>query len=510
MIQRYPLPFQVRGYFCVTVTFVSPSVNPSKVASIVVHFVTMNNQRLRCIVGARVSVLTGPQKVSQLAQIETGARWVEQNGGEVVGTFEDLGVSASVEPTKRPDLGPWLTDPARVHLWDALVFSKMDRAFRSTRHCVDLAAWCEENGKILVFSEDGLKLDYSPGSKKGIDSMLSELFVYLGSFFAQMELARFKSRTEDSHRMLRRTTRWASGGPPFGYRTVPHPSGKGKGLEQDPDKQETLHSMADWLLAGESFTGIAIKLGGNWTTQQAIQALTSLRTQGYKVSKGVPVLDDEGDLISLAPPSFDDSTWAQIQTVAQERKLTRSRTRSPNPMLGVGVCGRCGASLTQHWGTGKGNHRYYRCGRTPKNCPRMVRADTLDATLENLVLDEFGDVQVTSREWQQGNDLGGDLDRVEQSIRRLRAEEESGLIVTDEDHTEYLRRMKLLVSKRASILDAKPLEPGWVYKDTGETFAQAWERTTDPAERRRMLVERGVTLTLYNPKPLEVDIRIQE
>src|SRR5690606_23577161 len=38
--------------------------------------VPVSDGPLRCLCGARVSVLKGPQKVSHVAQHETGARWV--------------------------------------------------------------------------------------------------------------------------------------------------------------------------------------------------------------------------------------------------------------------------------------------------------------------------------------------------------------------------------------------------------------------------------------------------
>ena len=186
--------------------------------------------KLRALVGARVSTVQGPQKVSHEAQLETATKWAEAKGYRIVDSFEDLGVSASVRPDERPDLGQWLTDEGAAK-WDAIVWSKMDRAFRSTKHCVDFAQWAEERGKVVVFAEDNLILDYRPGVAKGIDAMMAELFVYLGSFFAQMELNRFKTRALDGHRVLRQTSRWASGVPPLGFKVVDHPSGKGKGLD---------------------------------------------------------------------------------------------------------------------------------------------------------------------------------------------------------------------------------------------------------------------------------------
>ena len=103
--------------------------------------------QLRCLVGAPVSVVQGPQKVSHIAQQETGAKWVAEHGHTVVGTFQDLGVSASVSPFDRPDLGPWLTRE-KSYEWDVLVFSKLDRLFRSNRDCVKFAEWAEQHQKV--------------------------------------------------------------------------------------------------------------------------------------------------------------------------------------------------------------------------------------------------------------------------------------------------------------------------------------------------------------------------
>ncbi|OOL30591.1 hypothetical protein GQ85_18905 [Rhodococcus rhodochrous] len=84
-------------------------------------------------------------------------------GYEIVGQFEGLGVSAEKRPEDRPDLGPWLTDEG-ADMWDVIGWSKMDRAFRSTQHCVDFARWAEERYKVVAFADDGLTLDYRPQS----------------------------------------------------------------------------------------------------------------------------------------------------------------------------------------------------------------------------------------------------------------------------------------------------------------------------------------------------------
>jgi site-specific DNA recombinase len=117
------------------------------------------------VVGARVSHRDddkdSTRKVSHLAQIEEGERWAKSHGYEIVGRFEDLGISAGkTTPFERPDLGKWLA-PERLQDFDVLVFAKIDRAFRSTIDsapnvtvpmiCVEFAKWTKANRKILAF-----------------------------------------------------------------------------------------------------------------------------------------------------------------------------------------------------------------------------------------------------------------------------------------------------------------------------------------------------------------------
>jgi site-specific DNA recombinase len=503
-------------------------------------------QQLRALVGARVSHVQGPQKVSHIAQQETGLKWVAEHGHTVVGTIHDLGVSASVNPFERPDLGPWLADE-RQHEWDVLVFSKLDRLFRSTRDCVKFAEWAEQHSKMLVFAEDGLTLNYREDRDKStIDGMMSELFVYLGSFFAQLELNRFKTRALDGHRVLRQTTRWASGVPPLGFKVVDHPSGKGKGLATDTEGKELLDQMARKLLDGWSFVRIAAWLNDEgyltnmdrarvakgetpkrrpWTVSTVADALTSPRTQGLKMHKGTTVLDGDGQPIPLAPPTFDPGTWQQIQNAAALRQLNRrTPSETTNPMLGVGVCGCpgceacaeassrngssiCGASLAQQvsrrkQGDGTVNvHRYYRCGRTPLNCKGVtMRADDCDEVLEETFLAQWGDTEVTRRVFVPGEDHSHELDQVNESIARLRRESDAGLVVTEDDEQTYLHRMRALIDRRTKLEETPARASGWVTETTGQTYREVWA----DSDHRQLLIDRGIRFVLErgNPAPI--------
>lgn len=496
--------------------------------------------QLRALVGARVSVVQGPQKVSHIAQLETATKWAESRGYGIVGTFEDLGVSAEKRPEDRPDLGPWLTDEGAAK-WDVIVWSKMDRAFRSTRHCVDFARWAEERQKVVAFADDGLTLDYRPkrpGAVKGIDEMMAELFVYLGSFFAQLELNRFKTRAQDSHRALRGMDRWASGVPPLGFKVVDHPSGKGRGLATDETGKALLEQMAEKLIAGWSFIRIAAWLNETgaltnmdrarvasgkppkarpWSVNVVIDALTSPRTQGLKMTgrgkNARTVLDAEGEPIRLAAPTFDADTWKQIQDAAQLRKIgQRTPTQSANPMLGVGVCGCtgctacgvtvgiCGASLAQQFSRRKNKsgevnvHRYYRCGRTPLNCNGVnIRADEADRQLEEMFLDGYGSKRVVRRVFMPGEDHSAELEQVNATIERLRLESDSGLLTTPEDERLWLERMKAQVAKRDHLAAQPSRAAGWVTEEAEQTYAEAWG---DVDRRHQLLVDANLCFML--------------
>ncbi len=142
--------------------------------------------------------------------------------------------------------------------WDALIFAKTDRVFRSAADCVRLAEWYKKRGKILVLVDDGIKLDYfnPEDAKDAFADAMSNVFLILASAFAEIEGQRFVQRARDRVAYLRNTDRWGYGLPPYGFQIVDHPSGKGKALAHDDDAQRVLHEAASRFMAGGSWTGI--------------------------------------------------------------------------------------------------------------------------------------------------------------------------------------------------------------------------------------------------------------
>lgn len=460
---------------------------------------------MRAIVGARTSVINDA-KVSHDAQRAAGEAYAAANGLSVVGYFEDLGVSASVTPFERADLGPWLSE--RKDEYDVIIWSKVDRAFRSSKDCADVAYWAEQNRKRLVFTDDGIVLDYreDPNSFGG---MMAKFFLTIASLFGEMELRRFRSRASDSHRELKTRDRWASGVPPLGFQTVDHPSGKGKTLATDPEGKAILHDMANRLLAGESYTSIANHLNvtgartnmsrasgreARWTVDNVIRALTTLRTQGIKMSGDQPVLDADGEYIRMAEPTFDDDMWTQIQSKAAERAVNgKRRAVSDNPILGVGFC-ECGASLTRKT---RHVHTYYRCGRTPQACKGIgIKSDEAHGLLLSIMTKTFGDMRATRRVFVPGSDNSAELEQTNATIRRLRAESDAGLLTTPEDEADWLQRLKVQTEKRDKLTAEGNSPARWDIVQEVETYGEKYANAND-IERRDILRNAGIRLTLH-------------
>ncbi|WP_067842292.1 recombinase family protein [Nocardia lijiangensis] len=500
---------------------------------------------LRALVGARVSVYRGDSKISNVTQVKTAMDWAEKNGQVVVGTFEDLDVSADkFSPFKRPDLGQWLTEE-RAHEWDSLVFAKTDRVFRKAADCAELTAWLEAHRKILVLVDDNMVLNFRDDSSP-FDRTMARFFLTIAAFFAEMELERVRARIKDTHRDLRQTQRWMNGTPSMGFTTAPALDGRGRVLVHDPDGQETLHEVARRLFAGHSWNkisqdlneapcihalcdqecpeecagvGVLTNLGRSrlksgkpitpnaWAPTTLIDIMTSPVTQGIKVDKHKnPILGAEGNEIIMCDPSFSANDWDRIQLeVAKRKNSGKQRVHSANPVLGYGYCGRCGASLSRKVSQNRKDgpeYRYFRCGNAKKRCAGVnIREDVLLSVLENTFLSNYGTKQVTRRILIPGSDNRQDLARIESSIKRLKAESDADLLDISDD--EYVKRLGQL-TKRKRELEVEPVTPSrWVDQTTDQTYAEAWtSKTTE--ERREMLRDSGFRVLVRSKTDVEI------
>lgn len=472
------------------------------------------------------------QSTSPERQREHNARKAADIGGEVVAVAEDLAVSATkFSPFKRPDLGRYLTDPVLIDSWDTLIVWRLDRLVRSSSDLSEFLTWCTDHGKRFISATEGFDLGTPFG--KAMVTIIAAL--------AELEAATVKLRVTDAHAKLKTMNRWASGVPPLGFKAVPHPSGKGVGLDTDPDGKALLHEMASRLLSGWSYTRIAAWLNETgaltamdrarvakgeephkapWNIGNVRRILTSPATQGFKVTRnksktydvGTVVLDKNGEAIRMAPPTFDDETWEQIQQANKQRSANgKRRTHSPNPMLGIGFCRVCGASLAQQFTkesekqferrkakdptAERKTYRAYRCGRTPKACPKVsITASEADKLVEAVFLRRFADQRVKEKRFVPGTDNRAEIEQLRENIQALSA----SLATAGSAYArEALSTQLDAAGSRLEALEAEPYRPSrWEDVELDQTYAEAWQQCEGVEERRELVKSSGFVFVL--------------
>jgi hypothetical protein len=120
-------------------------------------------------------------------------------------------------------------------------------------------------------------------------------------------------------------------------------------------------------------------------------------------------------------------------------------------------------------------------------------------------LEDWGQRKVTTSVFVPGEDNAHELERVKESIARLRRESDAGLIVTDEDEALYLQRLKAQIDRRTA-LEATPARAArWIEEETDQTYQEAWDEETSEdglaAHHRELLLEAKVKFILYHSKP---------
>ena len=109
-------------------------------------------QPVRAVIAARLSQLQrdGRQGIGIDTQDEKSRAFCEREGIIVVHVAADT-KSGTVAPWDRKNLKPWVTDPERMSMYDAIVAYKTDRLSRGTQEdFTRIEYWATSNGKRLI------------------------------------------------------------------------------------------------------------------------------------------------------------------------------------------------------------------------------------------------------------------------------------------------------------------------------------------------------------------------
>jgi site-specific DNA recombinase len=433
---------------------------------------------------------------------------------EIVDWVEDLDVSATkVGPFARPDLGPWLTDPAKLDQYDVLVFWRLDRLIRNAVDFWDLIKWAKEQGKGFVSATEEIDLDSDWG----------QIIAMIIAKVAEIEARNISVRVSGAHAALRLSGRWPGGRAPYGY--MPIQAERGWTLVPDPQVMPILREIIDRVIAGESRYAILQDLnareipppyvmeaqrvgkspeGKLWQANTIARMLRNQTMLGYAMHKGAPVLDETTGLpVKRYEPLIDLETWGRLQTALDEASTSPAAKSATTPLLGVLKCPECGRNMVHRTVTGirrgvRQVHTYYGChaalnsrGRMCSN-KRMIRAGDLEQMAEDLFLALYGKERVVKRTYQRAEDHSGELKEATEALEMLlsRAPGPKAPRVV----IEVFDRQIAALSAKLETLESLPTKVGgYVYVDTGETYADRWAKLRDWSERRQMLIDAGIT-----------------
>jgi putative DNA-invertase from lambdoid prophage Rac len=173
-------------------------------------------------------------------------------GWEIVDYFIEHGVSGSVPLAERPE-GQRILEI--VEKGDAIVISKLDRAFRSATDAL---------GTLEELKEQGVGLHMIDLGGDVCGNRLSKLVFTILSAVAEAERYRIRQRIREVKHHLKSQPVYGGGKRPFGWALI------GGGLIPIPDEQDAIDQMKMMKAAGATYRKIGAKFGKDPRTIQRI------------------------------------------------------------------------------------------------------------------------------------------------------------------------------------------------------------------------------------------------
>lgn len=419
---------------------------------------------LRALGAVRLSHLTD-ETLSPEVQTDKIASTIKARGDVKVGITSDLNVSGAVSPFEREDLGPWLTDPERIALWDYIIVAKLDRITRSLLDFQLLLQWCEAHGKFIISVSEGFDLSTPIGK------MIANILI----MFAEFERTRMGERRSERAQADKARGWWGGGWTKYGFDAVK--IGDHYEVAENTSERAAAYRMAEGILAGMSAEsvarmladdGIPTKRGGKWA--------------------GTTVLD------ILKDPSgiIDAETWGRLQPIIGALSRPKNNRYDAASLSGCVSCGVCRGPL---WGqrntrTRKGVTtvwQYYRCHSDEcKHSTKMIRAEALEAATDEAIVSLYGSERHTERTLVPGGDIQRQLNEIDRSLAELTARLASKSIT----RAEYRTAQDILLDEQER-LEGSPQEPDrYEVTETGLSVAEFWAGI-EWAEKRVYLTSRN-------------------
>jgi site-specific DNA recombinase len=488
----------------------------------------VNGDPERWLVAARLSYMTkrdrerGDEVINGIqTQDQRAAEWAQAEGHEIIHVTRDRNVSGVVPPWERPELGPWLTEPAKLVQYDGVVAYAVDRLSREYFDLGWLRKWAERNHKRLYVIKDRLMW---PDDRDG-------MLWAVAAERAYQERQDLIERVTRQHEALTAAGKlW--GRPPFGYanegerydrRLVPTEAGR-KYVPLIYAKMidgESLDKIVAWLRA----EGVE-PVSGIWWPRSVAGIIRNPVYRGHRCARETTPADETevvdgkvvryrygdrwvetprwhyGQTLHKCEQLVDAATWA----AANRALATRPRRGHTDPdnraMLASALyCPACEDSpMYRHRALSRGRaYFYYRCfgrGSERRSCGNMVPVGRVDAAVDAIIVSDF-DTPVMQERIIRGNEaeLENRLAEVQFEIKQLGSRD-----LTDAGYDAELARLR---AERNRVRTAELIPDRAELVPTDDTYRELWERAPVP-ERGPWLAEYGFRVYASKTKVMVV------
>ena len=132
----------------------------------------------------------------------------------------------------------------------------------------------------------------------------------------------------------------------------------------------------------------------------------------------------------------------------------------------------------------------------------------VEELVEEHVLQQIGDLPIVERVFIPAGNFVVELDEAERAVEELTAL--VGTVTTATAKEALLAQLSKSKSRIAELEWLKVRDAQWEYRETGQTFAEAWN-TADTEGRRQILLRSGITVAAaWQGENLVQEFRIPE
>lgn len=295
--------------------------------------------------------------------------WAQQHGHEVVGEYTDAGISGRKPYKKRPELSRFMSDLESGLQVDALVFTKLDRFYRSVKLYYEAVAVLERHRVAWIAIQEDYETVTASGRFK-VNIMLS-----VAENEADRTSERIKSVFEhkvDVGQVLTRSH-------PIGFKV------EDKRLVHDENAPVAL-AVFEHFAEGGNLRATQRMLDDQYGIKQSHEMLLRMLRNTLYVGS---YRGNDAFCEPIVPrPLFD-----KVQDDLERRRAHTTPARHTYIFSGLIVCGECGRRMVGTPGNGYPNSERYRCpgyygGKTCENS-RTLRELNLEVILVDQIAQEI-------------------------------------------------------------------------------------------------------------------------